>query len=179
MTTESDTLVTQDMIERKGKFSEPKVAPPIALSDIRKWAIAVYWPERPPRVYWDDEHARTTRWGSIIAPPDFNPFSWPIDEEGFNLKIENWKRQTKGGASSEEDSSGSEPGTRVLNGGSRVEYFIPMQPGDVITSVTKVIDIQERQSRSVGLMIMTFTENRWTNQRGELVRVFVSTSINY
>ncbi len=22
-------------------------------SDIRKWAIAVYWPQTPPRSYWD------------------------------------------------------------------------------------------------------------------------------
>jgi len=179
MTTPPTTYITEERLAQVGVERDRRVSPPVERGEIRRWAIAVYWPERPPRVYWDDEHARTTRWGSIIAPPDFNPFSWPIDEEGFNLKIENWKRQTKGGASSEEDSSGSEPGTRVLNGGSRVEYFIPMQPGDVITSVTKVIDIQERQSRSVGLMIMTFTENRWTNQRGELVRVFVSTSINY
>ena len=65
MTTESETLVTQDLIERKGKFSEPKVAPPIALSDIRKWAIAVYWPDEPPPMYWDEDYAKTTRHGSL------------------------------------------------------------------------------------------------------------------
>ena len=81
MTTESETLVTQDMIERKGKFSEPKVAPPIALSDIRKWAIAVYWPDEPPPMYWDEDYAKTTRHGSIIAPLDFNPFAWPVHRE--------------------------------------------------------------------------------------------------
>ena len=45
MSTQPATLVTQDMVDRKDKFSDPRVSPPIALADIRKWAIAVYWPE--------------------------------------------------------------------------------------------------------------------------------------
>ena len=179
MTTPPTTYMTEERRAQVGMERDRRVSPPVERGEIRRWAIAVYWPQRPPPIYWDEEYAKTTRWGGIIAPPDFNPFAWPIDEEGFNLKIEHWKRLTRGGSSTEEDSSGSEPGTRILNGGTRVEYFIPMRPGDIITSVTKVIDLQERQSRSVGLMIMTFTEYRWTNQRGELVRVSVSTGINY
>ena len=178
MTTPPTTYITEERLAEVGVERDRRVSPPVERGEIRRWAIAIFWPERPPPIYWDDEYAKNTRWGSIIAPPDFNPFAWPIDEAGFNLKIEHWKRQTTGGDQAE-SSAPSEPGTRVLNGGSRVEYFTPMRPGDIITSVSKVIDIQERQSRSVGLMIMTFTENRWTNQRGELVRVFVSTAINY
>ncbi|HZU76165.1 MAG TPA: MaoC family dehydratase N-terminal domain-containing protein, partial [Dehalococcoidia bacterium] len=61
------------MIDRKDVWSEPRYSPPVSLSDIRKWAIAVYWPEVPPRIFWDEEYAKTTRWGGIIAPQDFNP----------------------------------------------------------------------------------------------------------
>ena len=78
MTTQPQTLVTPDMFEEKDKWSEPRVSPPIAMSDIRKWAIAVHWPETPPPLYWDEEYAKTTRYGGIIAPLDFNPFAWPV-----------------------------------------------------------------------------------------------------
>ena len=67
------------MVDRKNKFSDPRVAPPIALADIRKWAIAVYWPENPPPLYWDEDYAKTTRYSGIVAPLDFNPFAWPVD----------------------------------------------------------------------------------------------------
>ena len=36
MSTQPATLVTEDMMDRKNKFSEPRVSPPIALADIRK-----------------------------------------------------------------------------------------------------------------------------------------------
>ena len=58
-----DTLISPAMQEAKGKWGEPRVSPPIAASDIRKWAIATYWPETPPPIYWDDDYAKTTRWG--------------------------------------------------------------------------------------------------------------------
>ena len=44
--------------------------------------IAVYWPDEPPRLYWDEEYARTTKWGGIIAPQEFNPFAWPPERPG-------------------------------------------------------------------------------------------------
>jgi len=77
MATGVDTLISPAMVEAKGKWSEPRSSPPISLSDIRKWAIATWWPRRAP-IHWDDEYAKTTRWGGIIAPPDFNPFAWPV-----------------------------------------------------------------------------------------------------
>ena len=61
MSTQPATLVTQDMVDRKNKFSDPRVAPPIALADIRKCAIAVYWPENPPPLYWDEDYGTGTK----------------------------------------------------------------------------------------------------------------------
>src|SRR5436305_14710669 len=49
---------------------------PISTSDIRKWAQAVYYPEPPPRLYWDEAYAATTKHGGMVAPEDFNPFAW-------------------------------------------------------------------------------------------------------
>jgi hypothetical protein len=164
MTTESDTLVTQDMIERKGVFSEPKIAPPIALSDIRKWAIAVYWPDEPPSLYWDEDYASSTRYGTIITPLDFNPFAWPVHREPA--------------AASTASADGAGVGTRGMNGGQTEEYFEPMRAGDVIYTTTGLTEWTERTTR-LGLTLFTTTETRWTNQDGKLVKIRRSIGIRY
>lgn len=161
---QQETLVTQDMIDRKGVWGNERISPPISESDIRKWAIATYWPEKPPPVYWDTEYAKTTRYGGIIAPPDFNPFAWPVERP---------RPPARGG--------GGRPGGRGrtgLNGGQTDTYGVPMRPGDVIRSRSRLKDWNEREGR-MGLMLYTFTETEWRNQNDELVRVRISTSIRY
>lgn len=164
MAAQPETLVTPDMIERKGKFSEPREAPPVALSDIRKWAIAVYWPDTPPRLYWDEEYAKSTRYEGIIAPLDFNPFAWPVEREAP--------------AAGRATPQGGGVGTRGMNGGQTEEYFEPMRPGDVISTTSGLAEWVERETR-LGLTLFTTTETRWTNQDGELVKIKRSTGIRY
>jgi acyl dehydratase len=165
MATGVDTLISPAMQEAKGKWGETRRSPPIALSDIRKWAIATYWPETPPQIYWDEDYAKTTRWGGIIAPPDFNPFAWPV------------RRQAPAGAAGR---PGAEGGPRLtsMNGGQTDTFGVPMRPGDVISARSRLQDFNEREGR-FGLMLYSFTENEWTNQKGEFVRRRISTSIRY
>ncbi|MCH8195388.1 MAG: MaoC family dehydratase N-terminal domain-containing protein [Chloroflexi bacterium] len=144
-------------VERPGTSS-----PPVAAGDIRKWAIAVYWPERPPALFWDQEHAKKTRWGGIVAPQEFNPFTWPAERPK--------NRPSAMGT--------GQPGTRILNGGAETEYFVPIRPGDVITSSSKLAEVYERQGR-MGLMKFVVTQTDWKNQRGELVRINKNTLIYY
>ena len=49
-----ETLVTPQMVTSKGVWGPETVSHPVSLSDIRKWAIAVYWPETPSRLFWDE-----------------------------------------------------------------------------------------------------------------------------
>ena len=153
MTTLPETLVTQEMIDRKDKWSEPMVSPPISKSDIRKWAIAVYWQETPPSLYWDEDYAKGTRYEGIIAPLDFNPFAWPV-----HLESTSRTRRSPGGGGA---------GTRGMNGGRVQEYLVPMRPGDVITSTTALVDWNERQTR-LGPTLFTISETRWTNKEDGL-----------
>ena len=173
MTTQPpQTFITPELRAQLGVERERRVSPPIAPSDIRKWAIATYWPERPPRIYWDEAYARTTRWAGIIAPCDFNPFAWPIDDEGWARLMASVKAQVKG-------NSPDVPGSRGMNGGTRVRYYNRLRPGDVITSVSKLVDLKESMGRRTGLLLVTSTEDRWTNQNGELVKVLVGMGIRY
>ena len=162
MATGVDTLISPAMQEAKGKWSDPRISPPISLSDIRKWAIATYWPETPPAIYWDEDYAKTTRWGGIVAPPDFNPFAWPVKRVVPAAQL-----QPAGGLR-----------LTGMNGGQTDTYGAPMRPGDVITARSRLQDATERQGR-FGLMLYLFTEIEWTNHDGAFVRRRVATSIRY
>ncbi len=166
MTSEPETLVTEELISSKGVWGPDTQSHTVTESDIRKWAIATYWPDRPPRIYWDEDYARSTRWGGIIAPRDFNPFAWPIDRPA--------------GAGSVGAQPGHTPkkGENVLNGGQHDEFFAAVQPGDVMTSRSRISHWEEREGR-LGLTLFVYTETEWRNQRDELVRRRISTGIRY
>ncbi|MYJ76019.1 MAG: MaoC family dehydratase, partial [Gammaproteobacteria bacterium] len=65
------TYVTDEMRAAQGQWGGMRTAPPITATDIRRWAMATYYPQQPPRIYWDADHAATPPWGAIVAPPDF------------------------------------------------------------------------------------------------------------
>jgi hypothetical protein len=71
---------------------------------------------------------------------------------------------------------GTEPGSRGLNGGQRSFYFEPIRPGDVITCSASLADAYEKDGR-LGTMLFLIDETRWTNQRDELVKIGLRTSI--
>jgi hypothetical protein len=162
---EDQTLVTPEMLERKGVWGSARLSPPVSESDIRKWAIAVYWPETPPPIYWDVDYAATTRWATIIAPPDFNPFAWPVTVE----------RPPRPAAT---NTARSSRGRRGMNGGQVDTYGVPMRPGDVIGARARLRDWDERDTR-LGLTLFSFSETEWRNQQGELVKRRVATAIRY
>jgi acyl dehydratase len=138
---------------------------PVDRSDIRRWAIATYWPEQPPRLYWDEDYARTTRWGGIIAPDDFNPFAWPVVP--LDAGPARYALPRKG-----------EPGQRMLNGGVDFEFRHPIRPGDVISARWRVKDATERGGR-MGQMLYIQLERELRNQRDESVRSRIDTVIRY
>ena len=66
-----------------------------------------------------------------------------------------------------------------LNGGIEVDYTgVRMREGDVIVSVTRLAEYQEREGR-LGLMLFTVTAQEWTNDRGEIIKTQRSTLIRY
>jgi hypothetical protein len=165
------TMVTAEMLERKGVWGSSRVSPPVSESDIRKWAIAVYWPETPPRIFWDAEYAAGTKWGTIIAPPDFNPFAWPIVEQRP-------ERAERARPKADVDKPRSNVGRRGMNGGQVDTYGTPMRPGDVITTRSRLRDWDERETR-LGLTLFSYSETEWRNQDDALVKLRVATAIRY
>jgi hypothetical protein len=171
----TDTRISEEMRKAIGRQLSRRVSYPISESDIRRWALAVYYPEQPPARYIDPVIASKSRWGSIVAPEEFNPFAWlAAEEESSAVGLdENDPNRT-------EISLGvPSPGLNFqLNGGMEVEYGEPMRPGDVITSVSRLADYTERSGR-LGLMLFTVFEDTWTNEHGDLVKRSRSTLIRY
>ncbi|MDA1096773.1 MAG: MaoC family dehydratase N-terminal domain-containing protein [Chloroflexi bacterium] len=172
---ETSSIITDAMRAWVGAQSLPLTSPLISESDIRRAAIAMYWPEVPPRIFWDVGHARRTSWGGIIAPSEFNPFAWmvgrahvgpaPIPLDAEQAHVEESRNLRPPGAP-----------TRFLFGGIRSDYDNVMRPGDVITSVIHSTDVYERTGRS-GPMVFYITEERWINQVGGTVKATHSTNI--
>ncbi len=140
---------------------------------IRKFADAV--DDQNP-LYWDEEHTRNSRYGSMIAPPGF--FGWPTK----------WARGSTFPLSPE--AAGLAEATvnpraalakagygRVLDGGMEYEFFRPIRAGDTLTVSSVIKDIIERKGRT-GKMAFLITETTYTNQSGDLVAKARGTSIH-
>ncbi|MDA8046679.1 MAG: MaoC family dehydratase N-terminal domain-containing protein [Actinomycetota bacterium] len=160
------TAISADMQKVVGSELSRMVSYPISESDVRKWALAIYYPEEPPARFWDQDAAAGSPAGGIVAPEDFNPFAWlRAQPRGVS------RSSAATDADSTERSLGIEGPHLMnqLNGGVSVEYGAPMRPGDVITSVTRLGQYSEREG-SLGLMLFTPMETTWTNQGGEMVK---------
>jgi hypothetical protein len=175
----SDTHISAEMAGAVGRLLGRQVSFPIAESDIRKWALAVYHPEKPPRLFWDAPYAAATPYGGIVAPEEFNPFAW--------MPAESVAPESGGSAPgglndpNRTEASLGIPGPGLqfqVNGGIVVEYGVRMRPGDVITAESSLAGYTERQG-SLGRMLFTSTESVWTNQAGELVKRSTTTVIRY
>ena len=169
-----ETYISDEMRAAVGSEVGRMVSFPISASDIRKWAVAVYYPEPPPAYFWNLAEAEA-RFGGLVAPEEFNPFAW-MTPDGPRVQ-----------SSSDRSAIGPEgalgitpPATNErLNGGIEVDYTgVRMREGDVIVSVTRLAEYQEREGR-LGLMLFTVTAQEWTNDRGEIIKTQRSTLIRY
>jgi hypothetical protein len=168
-----ESHISAAMRDAVGRPLARRVSFPVAESDIRRWAIAVYYPAEPPREFWDEAYAKSTRHGGIVAPEDFNPFAWMAAEKD--------EPQADPGSPDRAELALRIPGPGLkyqLNGGMEVDYGVRVRPGDVITSVTRLAGYRERDGR-LGQMLFTTTEDTWTNAGGALVKKTRMTLIRY
>jgi acyl dehydratase len=58
---------------------------------------------------------------------------------------------------------------RVLHGEQEYEFLAPIHVGDVLTVVSRIVDVYEKPGKRGGSMNFAVTETTYTNQRGEVV----------
>jgi hypothetical protein len=151
-----------------------RVSFPVAASDIRKWAIAVYHPHQPPPRYWDEDVIAALPGGRLLAPQEFNPFAWMTARpKGFPV-VDRLDPDIL-----EKTLGVPGPGlTHQLNGGVDVEYLADFGVGDVVTAVRHLDGYREREGR-LGLMLFTTVREAWTDQHGTLLQIRRQTGIRY
>jgi len=135
----------------------------------KEWKLGVYEIERgmirrfaqaiddPNPLWQDEEYAKKSEYGSIIAPPTF------VSTIGFE-QIQHMLAPT--------------PAVTILHGGTKLECYQPIRLGDVITAITKITNIRELQGEA-GKRAFIIFDTRFENQRQELVAECRQTIISY
>lgn len=125
------------------------------------------WVVGDPNPLWrDEQYARQTRYGGIIAAPYFVEFLRFRYYSTYGRTTTPVARQDLPGR----------PANVV--GGEEVEYFRPIRPGDVISISCKTTDVKKRWSKGLDRDVVIQThEQVFTNQFGELVATHKSTHI--
>jgi len=143
-------MVPDSLKQYIGKVDPPHLRE-VEKGAIRRYADAV-GDDNP--LYCDEEYARKSRYGCIIAPPGF--FGWAkktiSSSEGLVGLI---------GAMIEAGYAG------ILDGGMAYDFYLPVRVGDTLVVSPKVADVALKEGKTK-MMILRF-EASYTNQNGDLV----------
>ena len=123
---------------------------------IRKYADAV---EDHNPIYWDEEYARNSRYGSITAPPGF--FGWPTKWTKSRPTFTKIREEMV-------DTLAQAGYSRLVDAGIEYDFFHPVRAGDTLTALPRIMSISERESKG-GKLLLSIVETAYTNQNGELV----------
>lgn len=123
-------------------------------------------------IYYDEEHARGTEVGHIIAPPTFAQASAQFDPDYF---LRPKPGQPWFGSGKEptgikrEASSGGGGGGGGLHAEQHFEYHRHLKPGDVLTATTRPGKAWEKESKRAGKLLFSESVTEYRDQNGELV----------
>jgi len=151
--TQEGSIITDEMKALIGVEGTPTVF------EVEKGAIKLFAEaiDDPNPLWQDEDYAKKTEYGGIIAPPIFLCSPRTGMAQGVERKT---------------------PFTRLLAGGDELEYFKPVKPGDTITAVGKIAEYSEREGKR-GKMLFIIIETTFRNQRDEVVVIGSSTYIYY
>ncbi|MBI2170948.1 MAG: MaoC family dehydratase N-terminal domain-containing protein [Chloroflexi bacterium] len=175
MTQQQQTYLTPEvkaMIGKEGEKVEVTIWG-IEKENLRRFIHAIMDPD--PR-YWDEEFARSTKYGEIVVPPIYCTYlskTPPGAEDPISRAFRN-NPVSDGLGGMERPRPGQLPSlptplVRVLNAGNDIEVFKYPSLGDRIFSQQKYANIIERVGRDGAHMLIVTNETRFTNQHDELL----------
>ena len=121
------------------------------------------------QIYYDEDYAKTTEVGGIIAPPTFVQASVQF-EDGYSLRPtigEPWFGSGKEPTGVERTSS--DAGGGGLHAEQHYEYHRQLTPGDVLHWVNKPGETWERESKRAGKLTFSESITEYYDQNNELV----------
>ena len=156
------SLLTDEIKSFIGREVTYEAPEEIGSAAIRYFAIAT---GDTNKLYHDEEFARGTRFGGIVAPPtlicETNQYMpGPLPEDGnmgheWHIPVHN---------------------ARVLRGGNEYEFLEPVRPTDRLTVTWRISDNYEK-ARERGSLLFVISEARYFNQDGTLLVVNRETNI--
>ena len=135
----------------------------VTAKDIRRYAQAIG--DANP-LYCDEDFAKQTRYGGIIAPPLFCHTLAFEDVPADRLRADGLPKELDVPL----------PVTRAVGGGSVFDVGEPVRPGDVITVRKTIADIYKKTGRS-GEMYFVVLDTTYLNQDERIVAREVATFI--
>lgn len=158
----ADSVITDEMKAAIGVDGPESVAE-VTTTGCRLFARAV---GHKDLIFYDEDVAKERGYRSIVAPPGY--LGTPI-----------YKPAADGPRPAGPPGGGFDiPYKRILNGGTSYEYFEPVVAGDVITSVSRITEFQEREG-SIGSMLITYRETEFKRQDGTTVAKMYGNLIQY
>ena len=152
------SAITDEMRASIGVEGPPTVND-VDKTGIRMFARAVGYTSP---LFYDEEYAKSKGHRSLIAPPGY------LGTARYNPNAQ----RPMGGPGRGRTGGG-------LDGGVERKYTgVEICAGDVLTAVSKIVDISERPSR-LGMMVITRRETTFTNQNGEVVCRAYNTILTY
>lgn len=142
--------VPEELAKYVGRIDPPTIKE-VEKGSIRRYADAV---GDPNPLYHDEEYAKESRYGSIIAPPGF--FGWATRSISASEGLIGMM-----GALIEGGYAG------ILDGGMAYDYYMPVRAGDTLVASPKVKDVSAKSGKT-NMMIVRF-ETTYLNQNGDLV----------
>ncbi len=123
------------------------------------------------RIYHDEQYAKGTEPGGIIAPPTFLDVRGHFDpESSLRPKIgEPWLGSGAQPTGTERSSVGSRSGGTGFSAEQHYEYHRHLRPGDVLTEKSSPGKTWEREGRRAGTITFHETIREYYDQHGELV----------
>jgi acyl dehydratase len=141
------SILNEEMKNKLGIEIGPQVYE-IERCMIRKYAAAI---ESSNPLWCDEQYAKNTQYGTLVTPPSFLMDVCHLCEQ------EDWVMAV------------GQPGVKLLNGSMEQENYQVVKAGDTIYVTGKLVELNERESKKLGKMLVMVLERTFKNQRGEIV----------
>jgi N-terminal half of MaoC dehydratase len=119
-------------------------------------------------IYYDENYAKNTEPGAIIAPPTFVQASAQFDSD-YRLRPRIGQPWFGSGKEATGVPQSSDGGGTGLHAEQHYEYHRHPKAGDVLTATVKPGQTWEKQGRRSGKLIFSETITEYRDQNGELV----------
>lgn len=107
-------------------------------------------------LYIDEEFAKKSTYGGIIAPPTF---IFDVSHDTF----------VEVGEDGRDLSRVTIHGLNAVRGSNEYQFFEPARPGDIVNRRRKITDVYEKKGKKAGMILFVVYETTYTNQKERLL----------